>query len=129
MAVFCTKCGTQNEDFSQNCSQCGAALPVISGRPSGKTDYAPPYEPGYQPIQPPSALYSQPAAQNCTGEKLPAEIVVGARRVGWALPEEGEGLVEDGQLFTAVDVERAHGVRRAVHAPNLRQGGVIRLPA
>ena len=40
MAVFCTKCGAQNEDFAQNCSQCGAALPQIGG---------------YQPIQPPPA--------------------------------------------------------------------------
>jgi len=40
MALFCTKCGAQNEDFAQNCSQCGAALPQIGG---------------YQPIQPPPA--------------------------------------------------------------------------
>jgi TM2 domain-containing membrane protein YozV len=40
MAVFCTKCGAQNEDFAQNCSQCGAGLPHIGG---------------YQPIQPPPA--------------------------------------------------------------------------
>lgn len=40
MAVFCTKCGAQNEDFAHNCSQCGAALPQIGG---------------YQPIQPPPA--------------------------------------------------------------------------
>jgi TM2 domain-containing membrane protein YozV len=40
MALFCTKCGAQNEDSAQNCSQCGAALPHIGG---------------YQPIQPPPA--------------------------------------------------------------------------
>jgi len=40
MALFCTKCGAQNEDSEQNCSQCGAALPHIGG---------------YQPIQPPPA--------------------------------------------------------------------------
>jgi len=40
MAVFCTKCGAQNDDFAQNCSQCGAALPQMGG---------------YQPIQPPPA--------------------------------------------------------------------------
>jgi len=40
MPVFCTKCGTQNEDFAQTCSQCGAGLPQIGG---------------YQPIQPPPA--------------------------------------------------------------------------
>jgi TM2 domain-containing membrane protein YozV len=40
MALFCTKCGAQNEDSAQNCSQCGAGLPHIGG---------------YQPIQPPPA--------------------------------------------------------------------------
>ncbi len=39
MALFCTKCGAQNEDFAHNCSQCGATLPQIGS--------------GYQPIQPP----------------------------------------------------------------------------
>ena len=39
MAVFCTKCGAQNEDYAQTCSQCQAALPQIGG---------------YQPIQPPT---------------------------------------------------------------------------
>jgi len=77
MPVFCTKCGTQNEDFSQNCSQCGAALPVISGRPSGKTDYAPPYEPTYQPIQPPGALYSQSAPQDWQTAGADKKIIAG----------------------------------------------------
>ena len=40
MALFCTKCGAQNEDSAHNCAQCGAALPQIGG---------------YQPIQPPPA--------------------------------------------------------------------------
>ena len=31
MAVFCTKCGAQNEDFAQTCSQCQTPLPVIGG--------------------------------------------------------------------------------------------------
>ena len=29
MAVFCPKCGAQNEDYAQTCSQCQAALPQI----------------------------------------------------------------------------------------------------
>jgi TM2 domain-containing membrane protein YozV len=43
MAVFCTKCGAQNEDYAQVCAQCQAALPQIGG---------------YQPIQPPSPMYA-----------------------------------------------------------------------
>jgi TM2 domain-containing membrane protein YozV len=47
MAVYCTKCGAQNDDFAQTCSQCQAPLPVIGG---------------YQPIQPPAPMYGQPPA-------------------------------------------------------------------
>jgi TM2 domain-containing membrane protein YozV len=42
MAVFCTKCGAQNEDYAQICAQCQAPLPQVGG---------------YQPIQPPSPMY------------------------------------------------------------------------
>jgi len=42
MAVFCTKCGAQNDDFAQVCSQCQATLPNVGG---------------YEPIQPPSPAY------------------------------------------------------------------------
>ena len=42
MAVFCTKCGTQNDDYSQICVQCQAPLPTLGG---------------YQPIQPPAPMY------------------------------------------------------------------------
>ena len=31
MAVFCTKCGAQNEDYAQVCSQCQTPLPQIGG--------------------------------------------------------------------------------------------------
>jgi TM2 domain-containing membrane protein YozV len=44
MPVFCTKCGTQNDDYLQSCSKCQAPLPVIGG---------------YQPIQPPVPMYGQ----------------------------------------------------------------------
>jgi len=49
MPVFCTKCGTQNDDYSQSCFQCQAPLPAIGG---------------YQPIQPPAPLYGQQAMQD-----------------------------------------------------------------
>src|SRR6266403_2338350 len=50
MAVFCAKCGAQNDDYSQTCLQCQAPLPNLSG---------------YQPIQPPSPIpYGQTAVQD-----------------------------------------------------------------
>lgn len=39
MAVSCTRCGAQNDDYAQTCAQCQAPLPPVGG---------------YQPIQPPS---------------------------------------------------------------------------
>lgn len=53
MAVFCPKCGAQNDDFAQTCSQCQAPLPAIGG-----------YQSGYQPIQPPVPIYGGPPAQD-----------------------------------------------------------------
>jgi TM2 domain-containing membrane protein YozV len=44
MAVFCTQCGAQNDDYTQTCLQCKAPLPSIGG---------------YQPIQPPAPMYGQ----------------------------------------------------------------------
>lgn len=60
MAVFCTKCGAQNDDFARSCLHCQAELPVISGKQTTayQADYQPTYEPTYQPIQPPGPLYA-----------------------------------------------------------------------
>jgi TM2 domain-containing membrane protein YozV len=77
MAVFCTRCGTQNEDLSQHCTQCGATLPLINNRPTERTDYAPPYEPAYQPIQPPSAMYAHTPTKDWQREGADKKIVAG----------------------------------------------------
>jgi len=61
MAVFCTKCGAQNEDFAQNCSQCGAGLPQLGG---------------YQPIQPPPA-YGAGAVQDWKALGADKKLVAG----------------------------------------------------
>jgi len=49
MAVFCTKCGAQNADYTQICLQCQAPLPAMAG---------------YQPIQPPAPMYGQQGMQD-----------------------------------------------------------------
>ena len=77
MAVFCTKCGTQNEDLSPNCTNCGATLPLIGSRPTeARSDYAPPFDP-YQPIQPPSAMYAQTPSKDWQREGADKKIIVG----------------------------------------------------
>ncbi|HEX3085557.1 MAG TPA: TM2 domain-containing protein [Pyrinomonadaceae bacterium] len=78
MTVFCTRCGTQNQEFAQNCAQCGAALPVIGARTAEKQpDYAPPYDPSYQPIQPPSSMYAQPRAEDWQKAGADKKLVAG----------------------------------------------------
>jgi len=49
MPVFCTKCGFQNDEYTQTCLKCQAPLPTIGG---------------YQPIQPPAPMYGQQAMQD-----------------------------------------------------------------
>ena len=83
MAVFCTKCGAQNEDFAQNCSQCGAGLPQIGG---------------YQPIQPPPAYGAIDWKQQGADKKLVAGIcgiVVGGFGVHkFILGYTNEGIIQ-----------------------------------
>ena len=55
MAVFCTKCGAQNDDGSVVCSHCQAALPSLGYQPAYQAQAD--YQTGYQPIQPPGAMY------------------------------------------------------------------------
>ena len=76
MSVFCTKCGAQNVDGAQVCSQCQATLPIVSGY---QPTYAPEpdYQSGYQPIQPPAPLYSDPLAQDWQKLGADKKIIVG----------------------------------------------------
>ena len=86
MAVFCTKCGVQNEDYAQFCTQCQAALPVIGSRPTAyQADYQAPFQPGYEPIQPPAPMYGQ--ALNADWKRMGADkkIVAGILGMWWAV--------------------------------------------
>jgi TM2 domain-containing membrane protein YozV len=76
MPVFCTKCGAQNVDGAQVCFQCQATLPLMSGY---QTTYQPEpdYQSGYQPIQPPAPLYSDPPAQDWQKLGADKKIVAG----------------------------------------------------
>lgn len=80
MVVFCTKCGAQNEDFTQNCSQCQSPLPKIAAQaPPYQTPspYQSAYEPGYQPIQPPANLYGQLPTQDWQRMGADKKIIAG----------------------------------------------------
>lgn len=80
MPVFCTKCGAQNEDYSQTCSHCLAPLPAIGAQPAGypaQADYQQPYQPTYQPIQPPTPMYGQVAMQDWKKVGADKKVVAG----------------------------------------------------
>jgi len=65
MAVFCTKCGSSNDDNSQLCIQCQAPLPVIGGRATAyQGDRQQGFQMGYEPIQPPAPMYGYQANQD-----------------------------------------------------------------
>src|ERR1051326_425252 len=73
MAVFCTKCGAQNDNLSQVCSQCQAPLPSVAG---------------YEPIQPPSPAYSGPPAQDWKQIGADKKLVAGL----WGILVGGLGV-------------------------------------
>lgn len=62
MAVFCTKCGAQNDDYARACAQCQAELPQIGG---------------YQPIQPPTPMYGSGQIDDWKKQGADKKIVAG----------------------------------------------------
>ena len=74
MALFCTKCGAQNDDYAQICSQCQAALPSVGYQPAYQAQAD--YQSGYQPIQPPAPMY-QPGGQDWQARGANKKIAAG----------------------------------------------------
>ena len=78
MPVFCPKCGAQNDDFAQSCLHCQAVLPSIGGRPyQAQADYQQPYQPSYEPIQPPTPMYGQPMVEDWKTAGADKKVVAG----------------------------------------------------
>ena len=77
MAIFCPKCGVQNADFAQTCSQCQATLPAIGTGYQEQSSHQPPYQPGYEPIQQPAPLYGQSQMQDWKQVGADKKIVAG----------------------------------------------------
>lgn len=74
MAVFCTKCGSQNMDGAQFCAQCQATLPLVAGYPpayQAQNDF------GYEPIQPPATMYAQSPVQDWQNRGANKKIAAG----------------------------------------------------
>ena len=93
MAVFCTKCGAQNDDYSQTCLQCQAPLPNLSG---------------YQPIQPPSPIpYGQTAVQDWQKAGADKKIIGGILAIilgGLGIHKFMLGYQKEGLIMLLVSV-------------------------
>jgi len=127
MAIFCTKCGAQNDDFSRTCSQCQAELPVISGKQTTayQAEHQPSYEPSYQPIQPPSALYAQPEMQDWKQAGSDKKIVAGILGIvlgGFGIHKFILGYQREGLIMLLVSVLSCFTLAGVMHVIGIVEG-------
>jgi len=125
MAVFCTKCGAQNDDFAQLCAQCQATLPVIGGRATYQSDYQVPFQTGYEPIQPPAPIYGQ--GLNSDWQKMGADkkimagilgIIVG----GFGIHKFILGYQREGLIMLLVSVLSCFTLAGVMHVIGIVEG-------
>jgi len=126
MPVFCTKCGAQNQDFAQNCSQCYATLPIIGARPKERQpDYAPPYEGAYQPIQPPGPLYADPSVKDWQQAGADKKIIAGILAIvigGLGIHKFILGYQKEGMIMLLVSVLSCFTFAGVMHIIGIIEG-------
>ncbi|HYX29515.1 MAG TPA: NINE protein [Pyrinomonadaceae bacterium] len=125
MAVFCTKCGTQNDDSAQLCSMCYATLPLIGSRPAAQADYKPPSESSYQPIQPPAAMYAQPSPQNWQAAGADKKIAAGILGIvvgGLGIHKFILGYQKEGMIMLLVSVLSCFTLSAVMHVIGIVEG-------
>lgn len=107
--MYCTKCGTPNEDFARACSSCQAELPIISGKQTTtyQADYKTPTDSGYQPIQPPAPFYGQSSVQDWQQAGADKKIVAGILAIivgGLGIHKFILGYQKEGMIMLLVSV-------------------------
>lgn len=128
MAVFCTKCGAQNSDFAQTCLQCQAALPSISGQRTTyqpQTDYQTPYQSGYEPIQPPTPFYNQPAVQDWKQAGADKKIIAGILGIvvgGFGIHKFVLGYQREGIIMLLVSLLSCFTLAGVMHVIGIVEG-------
>jgi len=125
MAVFCTRCGAQNDDYTVNCSQCQAPLPAISGQQQtayqAQTDYQQPY----QPIQPPAPLYGQPQVSDWQAAGADKKIVAGILGIvlgGLGIHKFILGYQKEGLIMLLVSVLSCFTLAGVMHVIGIVEG-------
>jgi len=128
MPVFCTKCGAQNDDYSQTCSQCQAVLPSIGERPPAyqdQTDYQQPFQQTYQPIQPPTPMYGQPQNQDWQSAGADKKIVAGILGIvlgGLGIHKFILGYQKEGLIMLLVSVLSCFTLAGVMHVIGIIEG-------
>ena len=125
MAVFCTKCGAQNADFAQACAQCLAALPVIGSQRPVQTDYQPPFQSSYEPIQPPAPLYDQSPTQDWQWAGADKNIVAGILGIvigGLGIHKFILGYQKEGLIMLLVSVLSCFTLAGVMHVIGIIEG-------
>jgi len=126
MAVFCTKCGAQNDDYSQFCGQCQATLPVISSRPAAfQADYQPPFQTGYEPLQSPAPIYGQGAGvdwQRLGADKKILAGILGIVVGGFGIHKFILGYQKEGLTMLLVSVLSCGTLAGVMHVVGIIEG-------
>ena len=126
MPVFCPKCGAQNDDFAQSCLQCQAVLPAISGQPyQAQTDYQQPYQPSYEPIQPPTPMYGQPMVQDWKTAGADKKVVAGILGIligGLGIFKFMLGYQKEGMIMLMVSVLSCFTLYGVMHVIGIIEG-------
>lgn len=127
MAVFCTKCGAQNDDYARSCLHCQAELPVISGKQTAayQADYQSTYEPTYQPIQPPAPFYTQSPTQDwkqAGGDKKIAAGILAIVVGGLGIHKFILGYQREGLIMLLVSVLSCFTLSAVMHVIGIVEG-------
>src|SRR5712692_7997137 len=126
MPVFCTKCGAQNDDLAQSCFQCQAVLPSIGGQQyQAQADYQQPYQPSYEPIQPPTPMYGQPMVQDWKTAGADKKVVAGILGIligGLGIHKFMLGYQKEGLIMLLVSVLSCFTLAGIMHVIGIVEG-------
>jgi TM2 domain-containing membrane protein YozV len=128
MSVFCPKCGAQNDQYAQSCSHCQAVLPSIGGQQTAyqpQTDFQSAYQPSYEPIQPPTPLYNQPAVLDWQREGADKKIIAGILGIlvgGFGIHKFILGYQKEGLIMLLVSVLSCFTLSAIMHVIGIVEG-------
>lgn len=126
MAVFCTKCGTQNDDAAQFCTNCQATLPLIGSRPTAyPPDYQAPFQSGYEPIQPPAQMYGQPLNEDWQRMGADKKTIAGILAIivgGFGIHKFILGYQREGIIMLLVSVLSCFTLAGVMHVIGIVEG-------